>query len=198
MTVSRSSCRTGGYSASRRSRSDVRGGGTALRWSLGRRALRGGPHGLGEESSGVTLRDPCGHRPGREVQRRRRLRRALPLGGASPIHGRCLEKHRRACRADLSASCDVRGTRGRPNRAEQPAWDLHQLREPARPLRPHGARPFPGGWSAVQHHPDRATRARWTSRGVRCAPARSRLSAHRCQRRPRAKAPTRSGLCKTQ
>ena len=78
--------------------------------------------------------------PGRDrdrppVQRGRRVQRPVPAGRARARRAPRLGADRRAAAADHTHDLPGRRARGRADPAQQPAGHLHQLRQPARPLR---------------------------------------------------------------
>ena len=89
---------------------------------------------------------------------------------------------RRAAAADRADGLHRRAGAGRSDPAQQPARHLHQLRQPARSLRPRGAGLDAAGRHAVRHHAARAGRTRCAARLDRPRlPRRHRAAARRAR-----------------
>ena len=129
------------------------------------------------------------HRGRARALRRRRLRRPVPPGRARARDGTGLERHRRPGRAVDPGRLHARRRRGRSGRRQFAARHLHQLRQPARPLR---RSPCPGPFRerrpAGRRHADRAGRPRRAARGARRAAAPRRRRSDRRDRRAAAAA----------
>ena len=112
-----------------------RGRSRALRRPVGRRALCGGQGADREQSRRAASRHPRDHRGRPQVRRRRGVRGLLPARGPEAEDGPCLVGVRCDARSHGAAPLHDRRGRGRSHPPQFQARDLHQFRQPARPLR---------------------------------------------------------------
>ena len=132
----------------------------ALRRSMGRRAIRRDEVADREQSGGSASRHPHDYRGRAQVRRGRRLRGLLSARRSEAEDQPRLVRIRRDGRSDHAAPLHGRRGRGRSDPAQFPAWDLHQLRQSARPLRDRRSLGRSRRRTAVERDPDRARRRR--------------------------------------
>ena len=100
------------------------------------------------------------HRGRPQVRRDLGVRGLLPARGPEAEDGPCLVGIRCDARSDGAAALHGRRGRGRSDPPQFPARDLHQFRQPARPLRDRGSLEPSRRRTAVERDPDCAVRRR--------------------------------------
>ena len=141
-----------------------RGRPRALRRSMGRRAIRRDQAADREQSGSPASRHPLDHRGRAQVRRCLRVRGVLPARRSEAEDEPRLVRIRRDGCSDHAAPLHARRGRGRSCSPQFQARDLHQLRQPARPLRDRRSPGRSRRRAAVERDADRARRRRRSDR----------------------------------